>query len=79
MFCAELLSHVWLFATSLTTARQAPLSMGILQARILEWVAMPSFRGSSQPRDQTQVPRLSGRFFTIWAPREAPNPLYNFI
>ena len=32
-------------------ARQAPLSMGILQARILEWVAMPSSRGSSQPRD----------------------------
>jgi len=29
--------------------------MGILQARILEWVAMPSSRGSSQPRDQTQV------------------------
>ena len=32
-------------------AHQAPLSMGILQARILEWVAMPSSRGSSQPRD----------------------------
>ena len=31
-----------------------PLSMGSLQARILEWVAMPSSRGSSQPRDQTQ-------------------------
>ena len=30
-------------------AQQAPLSMGILQARILEWVAMPSSRGSSQP------------------------------
>ena len=36
-----------------TVARQALLSMGILQARTLEWVAMPSFRGSSQPRDQT--------------------------
>ena len=36
-------------------ACQAPLSMGILQARILEWVAMPSFRVSFQPRDQTQV------------------------
>ena len=32
-------------------AHQAPLSLGILQARILEWVAMPSSRGSSQPRD----------------------------
>ena len=39
------------FATPWTVARQAPLSMGILQARILEWVAMPSSRGSSQPRD----------------------------
>ena len=34
-------------------AHQAPLSMGILQARILEWVAMPSSRGSSQPRNRT--------------------------
>ena len=39
-------------------AHQAPLSMGILQARILEWVAMPSSRGSSQPRDQTQVSHI---------------------
>ena len=37
---------------------------GILQTRILEWVPMPSFRGSSQPRDQTQVSRIAGRFFT---------------
>ena len=35
---------------------------GILQARILEWVAMPSFRGSSQPRDQTCVSCTSGFF-----------------
>ena len=33
--------------------------------RILEWVAMPSFRGYSQPRDQTQVSHIVGRFFTI--------------
>ena len=38
-----------------------------LQARILEWVAMPSSRGSSQPRDRTQVFPMAGRFFTIWA------------
>ena len=37
----------------------------ILQARILEWVAIPFSRGSSQPRDQTQVSCISGRFFTI--------------
>ena len=41
---------------------------GILQARILEWVAFPFSRGSSQPRDWT---RISGRFFTSWATREA--------
>ena len=43
------------FATPGTIVRQASLSMGILQARILERVVMPSFRGSSQPRDQTCV------------------------
>ena len=35
----------------------------ILQARILEWVAVPFSRGSSQPRDQTQVSHIAGRFF----------------
>ena len=44
---------------------------GILQARILEWVAMPSSGESSQPRDQTQVSRIAGRCFTLWATREA--------
>ena len=37
---------------------------GILQARILEWVAIPFSRGSSQPRDQIQVSHIAGRFFT---------------
>ena len=44
---------------------------GILQARILEWVAFPFSRGSSQPRDWTQVSSTAGRFFTSWATREA--------
>ena len=44
---------------------------GILQARILEWVAYPFSRGSPQPRDLTQVSRIAGRFFTSWATREA--------
>ena len=39
-----------------------------VQARILEWVAMPSSRGSSQPRGWTQVSLIAGRFFTNWAP-----------
>ena len=41
-----------------TVVRQAPPSMGILQATILEWVAMPSSRGSSQPRNRTRSPVL---------------------
>ena len=40
--------------------------MGILQARILEWVAMPSSRGSSQPRNVAHVSLIAGRSFTIW-------------
>ena len=48
-------SHVWHFVTPWTVAYQAPLSMGILQASILGWVAMPSSRGSSRPRDQTRI------------------------
>ena len=42
-----------------------------LQARILEWSAFPFSRGSSQPRDWTQVSHIAGGFFTSWATREA--------
>ena len=45
--------------------------MGIIQARVLMWVAMPSSRGSSQARDWTQVSCMVDRFFTVWASREA--------
>ena len=45
---------------------------GILQARILEWVAISFSRGSSWSRNQTQVSSIAGRFFTNWAMREAP-------
>ena len=44
---------------------------GILQARILEWGAFHFSKGSSQPRDWTQVSRIAGGFFTSWATREA--------
>ena len=40
---------------------------GILQARILEWVALSFSRGSSRPRDRTQVSRIAGRHFNLWA------------
>ena len=49
---------------------------GILQARILEEVAFPFSRGSSQPRDRTQVSHIAGGFFTSWATREAPYTRY---
>ena len=51
---------------------------GTLQARILEWVAVPFSRGSSQPRDRTQVSRIAGRFFTSWATKEAPKKELSF-
>ena len=48
---------------------------GILQARILEWVAIPFSRGSFPPRERTQVSRIAGGFFTSWATREAQRNL----
>ena len=45
---------------------------GILQARILEWVAISFSRGSSSPRNRTQVSCTAGRVFTNWATREVP-------
>ena len=58
-------SHVQLFATLWTITCQAPLH-GILQARILGWVAMPSSRDSSQPRNLIS-PALAAKFFTTRA------------
>ena len=49
---------------------------GILWARILEWVAIPFSRGSSQPRDRTYVSCLAGRFFTTEPPGRHPTMLY---
>ena len=59
------LSHVWLFMTSCCIIH------GILQAKILDWVAFPFSSGSSQPRNQTGVSRIDSRFFTNWAKMEA--------
>ena len=44
----------------------------ILQARILEWIAIPSSQGTSQPSDWTLVSCLAGRFFTVWATEKSP-------
>ena len=62
----KVLSHVWLFAIPWISPGH-----GILQARIQEWVAFPFSRESSQPRDQTQVFCIAGRFFNSWTIREA--------
>jgi len=45
---------------------------GISQPRILEWVAMPSSRGSSRPRDRTRISCIGGRFFTAKLPEAPP-------
>ena len=73
-----LVATVQLFVTPWTVAHQT-LSMEIFQARILGWVAVPSSRGSSQSRDQTQVSHIAGGFFTICITREVlcfPASLY---
>ena len=44
---------------------------GIFQARVLEWVATAFSKRSSRPRDGTQVSRILGRHFTVWATKEA--------
>ena len=62
--CLVTQSCLILFVTPWTVAHQVPLSVGILQARILEWDATPSSKESSQTRDGTQVSHIAGRFFT---------------
>ena len=67
-------NHVRLFATLWIVACQSPLSMGMLQARILEWVAMTSSRDIPNPEIKPvslMSPKLSGRFFTTSATWEA--------
>ena len=70
-------SYSMLFAQFLTLCDPMNCSLlvssvhGILQARILWWVALPSFRASCWPRDWTWISCIAGRFFTIWATWEA--------
>ena len=52
---------------------------GILQARILEWVVMPSSKWSSQPRDWTQASCIAGRFSDVWATREAQEWILEWV
>ena len=64
------LSHIWL-CDPVDCSPPGSSVHGILQARILEWVAISFSRGSSWPRDQTQVSCIAGRCFNLWATREA--------
>ena len=69
--CAELLQSCPTLCYAVDSNSPGSSVPGILQARTLEWVAMPSSRGSSQPWGWTQVSRISGGFFTTWSTREA--------
>ena len=62
----SVLNHVRLFVTPWTVAHQTPLSMEFSMQEY--WVAVPFSRGSSQPRDRTQVSCITGRFFTTEPP-----------
>ena len=84
---AQSLSRARLFATTLCSPMDSspPGSSvhGILQARTLEWVAMPAFRGSFQPRNRTQVSHIASTLFTSEPPekpqKEDPkDTLYEF-
>ena len=65
------LSRVWL-CDPVDCSPPGSSIHGILQARILEWVAISFSRGSSPPRDWTQVSCTAGTRFNLWATREAP-------
>ena len=68
----ESLSRIRFFVTPMDCGAPGSSVLGILQARILEWVAISFFRGSSWPRDRTHVSRIAGRRFNLWATRGAP-------
>ena len=71
----QLLSHFWLFTTPWTSPSGSSVH-GILQTRILEWVAISFFRRSSWPRDETPVfcvYSITGKFFTTKPPEELGN------
>ena len=69
---AQMLSRVWLFEIPWTVAHQAPLSMGFLQARILEWGATSFSRRSSRPRNRTWVSCIGRYFLYQGSPRYIP-------
>ena len=77
--CAQLLSHVWGFVAPWTVACLTPLSMGLSQARLLQWVPISSSRVSSQPNDQTSVSYVTCIGFTIETPGKPRTPIISPI
>ena len=67
--CAKLLQSWWILCNPMNYSPPGSSVHGILQS-IKEWVAMPSFKESSQPGDQTQVSHIAGGFFTVWATKK---------
>ena len=70
-FCLVVAQSCPTLCTPWTVAPTGSSIHGILQARILEWVAISFSRGSSPPRDQTWVSYTAGRYFMVWTSREA--------
>ena len=74
---SSILLHIWWNWKLLSCVRLCdPMDCtvhGILQVRILEWVAFPFSRGSSQLRDRIQVSHIAGWSFTSWATKETQN------
>ena len=74
VFLCVLVAQLWLaLCDPMDYSPSDSSAQGILQDRMLEWVAMPSSRGSSRSRDWTRVCCIAGRFFTIWATRKPPS------
>ena len=67
------------FVTSWTVAHPAPLSMGFFQARILERVATPSSRRSSQPRDRTRISCTGRQILCPWDTKKAPYEVWSVL
>ena len=68
--CVCQVAYVWCFASLWPQSLPGSSVHGILQARILEQLAIPSSKGSCPPRDRTRVSCIVGRRFTVWATRE---------
>ena len=75
--CVLLAQSCLILCDSVDCSQPGSSVHGILKGRILEWVAILFSRGSSRPRNWTWVSCIAGRFFTIWATREAQYVYYN--